>query len=275
VLSLRHPVVMGILNVTPDSFSDGGRHPGVEAAVAHALAMHAEGAAIIDVGGESTRPGAAAISVEAEMQRVVPVIGQLAAVPGLLISVDTSRAEVITAAARAGAHMVNDVRALQLPGACAAAVASGLAICLVHMRGEPQSMQRSPRYDDVVAEVIAFLRQRVTAATAAGAPAEQICIDPGIGFGKSLVHNLELLGRLAELDVLGLPVLIGASRKSLLQKLTERPVNERLPGSIALATIAVMNGARIIRAHDVAATVDAVRVAAAVQDAAVNQESRS
>jgi dihydropteroate synthase len=264
---------MGILNVTPDSFSDGGQHFSVDAAVRHGLAMHAAGAAIIDVGGESTRPGAAAVSVDEELRRVIPIIEQLLRQPGLLISIDTSRAAVISAAARAGAHMINDVRALQLPGACEAAAASDMAVCLMHMQGEPASMQAAPQYAAVIAEVRQFLQQRVAAVTAAGVAVTKICIDPGIGFGKSLAHNLELLRGLAGLNVLGLPVLVGASRKSLLGKLTGRAVGDRLAGSVALATVAVMHGARIIRAHDVAATVDAVRIASAVLDGvAMNQE---
>ena len=264
---------MGILNVTPDSFSDGGRHASVSAAVAHGLAMYAEGAAIIDVGGESTRPGAAALSVDDELRRVIPVIEQLVQMPGLLVSIDTSHAAVISAAAQVGAHMVNDVRALQLPGACEAAVASEMAVCLMHMQGAPASMQAAPQYTNVVTEVRQFLQERVAAVTAAGVAAARICIDPGIGFGKSIAHNLALLRGLSGLSVLGLPLLVGASRKSLLGSLTGRAVGERLAGSVALATIAVVNGARIIRAHDVAATVDAMRVAAAVcAGAAVNQE---
>ncbi len=264
---------MGILNVTPDSFSDGGRHFSIAAAVEHGLAMHAEGATIVDVGGESTRPGATAVSVDEELRRVIPVIEQLVKQPGLLVSIDTSRAAVIRAAARAGAHMINDVRALQLPGACEAAADSEMAVCLMHMQGEPASMQAAPYYADIVAEVRQFLQQRVAIITAAGIATARICIDPGIGFGKSVAHNLELLHGLTGLNVLGLPVLVGASRKSLLGKLTGRAVGERLAGSLALATIAVMNGARIIRAHDVAATVDAVRVASAVLGGiATNQE---
>ena len=261
---------MGILNVTPDSFADGGRHATLGAVLAHARQMLAEGAAIIDIGGESTRPGATAVSVDQELARVVPVIEALSAEPGILISVDTSRAEVIRAAATAGAHIVNDVRALQLPGAAEAAVRAGMGICLMHMQGEPRSMQAAPAYLDVVAEVAAFLRQRAEALVSVGAPRDSLCVDPGIGFGKSLAHNLELLRRLPELAVMGLPLLVGASRKSLLQKLTGRAVSERLAGSLALATAAVLHGARIIRAHDVAATVDAVRVAAAVRAAATH-----
>jgi dihydropteroate synthase len=264
---------MGILNVTPDSFSDGGQYFSVDAAVAHGLAMYAAGATIIDVGGESTRPRAAVVGVDEELRRVIPVIEQLVRRPGLLVSIDTSRPAVISAAAQAGAHMVNDVRALQWPGACEAAAASDMAVCLMHMQGEPASMQAAPQYTDVVAEVRQFLQQRVAAISASGVAVARICIDPGIGFGKSLAHNLALLRGLAGLNVMGLPVLVGASRKALLGKLTGRVVADRLAGSVALATVAVMHGARIIRAHDVAATVDAVRVASAVLEGIdMNQE---
>jgi dihydropteroate synthase len=261
---------MGILNVTPDSFFDGGRHADVAAAVAHGLAMHAAGAAIIDVGGESTRPGAVEVSVAEELARVIPVIERLGKHAELLISVDTSRPEVIAAAAAAGAHMLNDVRALQCPGASAAAAVSGMAVCLMHMQGEPGSMQAAPHYLEPVTEIREYLRGRVAAAAAAGIAPDRLCIDPGLGFGKSLVHNLELLRRLPELNVLGLPILVGASRKAMLGRLTGREPGERLAGSVALATIAVMQGANIIRAHDVAETFDAVRVADAMRPVATN-----
>jgi dihydropteroate synthase len=266
VLPLRHPVVMGILNVTPDSFSDGGRYLDLSAAIAHAHQMLSDGATIIDVGGESTRPGAEPLSVQAELDRVLPVIERLAIDPKILISVDTSRTEVIGAAARAGAQLLNDVRALQLPGAMQAAARSGMGICLMHLQGEPASMQGAPQYTDVVGEVVGFLRLRVQAALNAGIAAERLCVDPGIGFGKTIGHNLELLRHLDALSVLKLPVLVGCSRKRLLQELTGREVGQRQAGSLALATSAVLQGASIIRAHDVAATLDVVRVAAALRE---------
>ncbi|MCC7462876.1 MAG: dihydropteroate synthase [Gammaproteobacteria bacterium] len=264
-LDLAQPRVMGVLNVTPDSFSDGGRHADTAAAVARGLELIAEGAAIIDVGGESTRPGAAPVPVEEELRRVIPVIRGLAAQGRVLLSIDTSQPEVMRRAVDAGARLINDVRALQLPGALAAAAASGAGVCLMHMQGEPRTMQQRPEYLDVVNEVKAMLAARVQACSVAGIAAERLCLDPGIGFGKRLPHNLELLRRLPELGVAGRPLLIGLSRKSLLRDLTGRAVAERLAGSVALAAIAVMRGAHIVRAHDVAATYDAVRVAAAVR----------
>ncbi|HQR24843.1 MAG TPA: dihydropteroate synthase [Steroidobacteraceae bacterium] len=267
VLPLDEPVVMGVLNVTPDSFSDGGIHAGVEGAVAHGEKMVEEGAAIIDVGGESTRPGAAPVSADEEIRRVVPVIERLAGRVRVPISVDTSKPAVMQAAIEAGAVLVNDVRALKMPGALEAVAAGRAAVCLMHMQGEPRSMQEAPRYDDVVAEVREFLRARTAACERAGIPHERICVDPGIGFGKTPAHNLALLARLAELSGDGPPVLVGVSRKSLVGIITGRPPGERLAGSIAFAALAVANGAAIIRAHDVAATVDAVRVACALRRA--------
>lgn len=264
-LSLDEPVVMGVLNVTPDSFSDGGRHNGLAAAVAHARRMVEEGAGIIDVGGESTRPGAAAVPVQEELDRVVPVVEALVASLEVVVSVDTSQPAVITAATRAGATLVNDVRGLQRPGALAAAAASGAAVCVMHMRGEPQTMQDAPRYDDVVAEVRGWLEDRLEACRQAGIGAERWLVDPGFGFGKTLEHNLALLARLPEALPAGVPALVGLSRKSMVGAITGRPVADRLAGSLAAATLAVWQGAAIIRAHDVAATVDAVKVAAAVR----------
>lgn len=264
ILDLSQPVVMGVLNVTPDSFSDGGQFNDPERALAHALRLRAEGAVIIDVGGESTRPGAAAISVDEELHRVLPVVQRLARESGLLVSVDTSRAEVIRAVSDAGAVMINDVRALRLPGALPAAAASGVAVCVMHMQGEPREMQQNPHYDNVVAEVRAMLEARIAACEQAGLAPARLCIDPGFGFGKTLAHNLELLRRLAEFNSLGAPLLVGLSRKSMLQRLTGRAVDERLAGSVTLAAIAIMHGARIVRAHDVAATVDAVRICSAL-----------
>jgi dihydropteroate synthase len=266
-LDLSQPAVMGILNVTPDSFSDGGQHFAREAAIAAGLRMAGEGAAIVDVGGESTRPGAAPVGVQEEIDRVAPVLEALAARSPVLLSVDTSKPQVITAALQAGAHMVNDVRALQLPGALAAAVAGHAAVCVMHMRGEPATMQRSPQYDDVVAEVHGFLATRVAACRDAGVGADSICVDPGIGFGKDYGHNLALLRNLRRFTDLGAPLLLGVSRKSLIGIMTGRPAPERLAGSVVLAGLAVQAGAAIIRAHDVAATVDAVKVATALRGA--------
>jgi dihydropteroate synthase len=263
-LDLSTPVVMGVLNVTPDSFSDGGRFSSVEEAVEQGVRLAAEGAAIIDVGGESTRPGAQAVSVAEELRRVVPVIERLRSAVGAIISVDTSKPEVMTAAAAAGAGLINDVRALGAPGALPAAAASGCALCLMHMQGEPRTMQLAPHYADVVGEVRAFLAARVAACRGAGIAAERLSVDPGFGFGKNLEHNLTLLRHLAQLVSDGVPVLVGLSRKSMLGTLTQRPPAERVPGSVALAVLAALAGARIIRAHDVAATVDALKVVAAV-----------
>ena len=266
VLGLERPVVMGVLNVTPDSFSDGGKFVRLDDAVERGVKMAEEGAAIIDVGGESTRPGAQPVSLDEELRRVVPVISRLSSRTQAILSVDTSRPEVMHAAAAAGAAMINDVRALREPGALEAAVTSGCAICLMHMLGEPRTMQDSPSYQDVVTEVRLFLAERVDACVAAGLPAERIVLDPGFGFGKTLAHNLELLRHLGELSVNGLPILAGLSRKSMVGSLTGRPPDERVHGSVALAVIAALNGARILRVHDVAATVDALNVVAAVQN---------
>ena len=262
-LDLSRPVVMGVLNVTPDSFSDGGRFLPVEAAVAHGVRLAEEGAAIIDIGGESTRPGAAPVSVDEELRRVVPVVERLRAATQAVISVDTSKPEVIREAVAAGAGLINDVRALAEPGALEAAAASGCAVCLMHMQGDPRTMQRAPSYVDVVKEVKAFLDEHVQRCRAAGVSSDRIVVDPGFGFGKTLEHNLELLRRLRELHD-ELPVLVGLSRKSMVGTLTGRGAGERVHGSIALAVIAALNGARIVRAHDVAATVDALKMVAAV-----------
>src|SRR5579864_541847 len=256
---------MGVLNVTPDSFSDGGRFLDPERAVAHGLRMAEEGAAIIDVGGESTRPGAGAVSAAEELDRILTVIERLRAASPAVISVDTSKPEVMRAAAAAGAGLINDVRALRAPGAMAAALESGCAVCLMHMQGEPRTMQLAPVYQDVVAEVRAFLAERAAACRAAGFGAGRLALDPGFGFGKNLEHNLALLRGLPGLAADGLPLVVGLSRKAMLGKLTGRGDGERLAGSVALAALAVLNGARIVRAHDVAATLDAVRVAAAVR----------
>jgi dihydropteroate synthase len=263
-LALARPLVMGVLNVTPDSFSDGGRFVHLEAAIEHGLAMISEGAAFIDVGGESTRPGATAVSVEEELARVLPVVRALSS-QAAVISIDTSKPEVMAQAAAAGAGLINDVRALRAPGALSAARDSGCAVCLMHMQGEPRTMQEAPAYGDVLQEVAQFLAARLDACRAAGIPAGRLLIDPGFGFGKTFEHNLTLLRGLPTLTRLGVPVLAGLSRKSMLGTLTGRAAGERLYGSLALAVIAALNGARIIRAHDVAATVDALKVVAAVE----------
>jgi dihydropteroate synthase len=263
-LDLSRPQVMGVLNVTPDSFSDGGRFANLGAALRQAEQMAAEGAAIIDVGGESTRPGAAAVSAQEEIARVVPVLEGIAARLDMPVSIDTSKPEVMQAAVAAGASMVNDVYALRRPGALEMAAKLEIAVCLMHMQGEPRSMQANPRYDDVSGEVAAFLTARVDACTAAGIGLERIVVDPGFGFGKTARHNVELLANLAQIKALGLPLLVGWSRKDTLGKLTGQPVEGRLAAGIAAAVLAVERGAHIVRTHDVGATLDALKVAAAV-----------
>lgn len=265
-LKLERPSIMGILNVTPDSFSDGGRYDEVGTAVEQALSMLAEGAAIIDVGGESTRPGAAEVDTDAEIRRVVPVIEALRREADCLISIDTSKPAVMAAAVGAGAGMINDVRALREEGALEMAAALGVPVCLMHMQGQPRTMQQEPRYTDVVSDVMAFLSQRVVACERAGIARELLVIDPGFGFGKTLEHNVELLARLGEFTALGLPVLAGLSRKSTLGALTGRDVRDRVAGSVAAGAIACLNGAQILRVHDVAESRDAARIAAAIRD---------
>lgn len=265
LLDLSTPVVMGILNVTPDSFSDGGRYRARDAALHHAQAMLDEGAAMIDVGGESTRPGAEPVSATEELERVVPVIEALWQRFGCRLSVDTSKPQVMDAACRAGAQLVNDVNALREPGALDAARRHGAAVCLMHMRGEPRTMQQAPHYADVAGEVRTFLAGRVAACLESGIAAERLVLDPGFGFGKNLEHNLQLLAALPTLRSLGRPLLVGLSRKSMFQQLLGLGVAERLPASLAAATLAIWQGASIIRAHDVRATVQAVAVAAAVR----------
>ncbi|MEP3652321.1 MAG: dihydropteroate synthase [Alloalcanivorax venustensis] len=255
---------MGVLNVTPDSFSDGGRYTSLDAARRQAEQMLADGAAIIDVGGESTRPGAAPVSEQQELDRVIPVVEALNQELDALVSVDTSTPAVIRACADAGAGIINDVRSLRRPGALEAAAGTGLAVCLMHMQGEPGTMQNDPFYEDVTAEVIAFLEQRVGACVDAGIPRDKLLIDPGFGFAKTVQHNLRLLAELSCLARLELPLLVGLSRKSLFGKVLDRPVDQRLAGSLAAAVMSVERGARIVRAHDVKETVDGVRFAHAV-----------
>ena len=265
VLKLDRTRVMGIVNVTPDSFSDGGDHASTDAAVAHALKLAEAGADLLDIGGESTRPGAQEVSLEEELRRVVPVIERLARQTGLPISVDTCKPEVMRAAVQAGAGMINDVCALRREGALETAAALGVPVVLMHMLGEPRSMQEDPRYDDVVAQVHRFLAERIFAAELAGIPKKHLVADPGFGFGKTTAHNLELLAGLERLAELGVPVLAGLSRKRSIGELTGRQVPaERVAGSVAAHLLAAQRGARIVRVHDVAATVDALKVWEAV-----------
>jgi dihydropteroate synthase len=264
-LDLTRPRVMGIVNVTPDSFSDGGRFAATQAAIEHGLKLVEEGADVLDIGGESTRPGAVPVPLQVELRRVIPVIEELAGLAGVPISIDTYKPEVMRAAIAAGADIVNDVRALQEPGALEAVAASGAGVCLMHMPGTPQTMQADPHYEDVVAEVCNFLKARAVAARAAGISPERIVLDPGFGFGKRSVHNITLLRELPALCALGYPVLAGLSRKSVLGQITGSSVEERLPASIAAAVLAAVKGARILRVHDVKATVDALNIVASVQ----------
>ena len=265
-LLLERPLVMGVVNLTPDSFSDGGRYLEPAQALERALTLEAEGAAILDLGGESTRPGAAPVTAQEEIRRVLPVLEPLRARTRAILSIDTSKPEVMRAAAAAGADLINDVYALRAPGALEAAAASGCAVCLMHMQGEPRTMQHAPQYEDVVLEVRAFLAERVRACRAAGIADERIVLDPGFGFGKTIEHNLTLLRRLEALRVEGLPLLAGLSRKSMIGTLTGKPSQARVHGSVAAALIAAQNGAQILRVHDVAATVDALKVLTAVTD---------
>lgn len=265
-LLLERPLVMGVVNLTPDSFSDGGRYLEPAQALERALTLDAEGAAILDLGGESTRPGAAPVTEQEEIRRVLPVLERLRPRTRAILSIDTSKPEVMRAAAAAGVDLINDVYALRAPGALEAAAASGCAVCLMHMQGEPRTMQHAPHYDDVVGEVRAFLAERVSACRAAGIADARIVLDPGFGFGKTLEHNLTLLRRLEALRIEGLPLLAGLSRKSMIGALTGKPSEARVHGSVAAALIAAQNGARILRVHDVAATVDALKVLTAVTD---------
>ena len=266
-LQLPIPSVMGILNVTPDSFSDGGRFDKLDAARRHAEQMANDGASIIDIGGESTRPGADEVSEAQELERVLPLIEALRETVEIPISVDTSKAAVMREAVLAGAAMINDVLALQEPGALSVAAELEVPVCLMHMQGRPRTMQENPTYDDVAADVAAFLDDRVSQCVAAGLSRDLIVIDPGFGFGKTHTHNVELLANLRQLCGLGLPLLVELSRKSTLGELTGRDVDGRLPGSISAAVIAVMKGAQIIRAHDVRETADALKVVDAVMEA--------
>ena len=261
VLVLDRPRIMGVVNVTPDSFSDGGHHADAAAAIAHGLRLVEEGADILDIGGESTRPGAGDVPVEVELARVLPVIEGLARqCDKVVISIDTSKPEVIAAACSAGAGMINDVYALRRDGALEAAAGTRAAVCLVHMQGEPRSMQEAPAYDDVVGEVHRFLAERIFACEMSGIDKRRLLVDPGFGFGKSLQHNLLLLRQLERLLDLGRPVLAGLSRKRMIGTLTGRDLGERVHGSVAAAVIAVIDGAAIVRVHDVAATRDALAV---------------
>lgn len=266
-LDLSRPQVMGILNVTPDSFSDGGRYGQRDAALRHSEAMLRAGATLIDVGGESTRPGARAVSPVEELERVAPIVEAIAAELDVIISVDTSTPAVMRETARLGAGLINDVRSLQRDGALDAALDSGLPVCLMHMRGEPTTMQDSPQYADVLVEVCDFLAERMSACAAVGIPAERILLDPGFGFAKTLEHNLSLFKHMDVLHALGRPLLVGVSRKSMIGKVLGHEVGERLYGSLALAALALSKGAHILRVHDVAETVDVVRMIAAVEAA--------
>ena len=268
-LDLSTPAVMGILNVTPDSFSDGGAWTSAARAVDHALGMLDGGAKIIDIGAESTRPGSQPVPADEQLARLLPVLTQLRTETDAFLSVDTGDAEVIRAAASEGADMINDVYALQQAGALNAAADSGLALGLMHMRGDPATMQDDPRYDDLPGEVLRFLRARASACVDAGVDANRIAVDPGFGFGKSDEHNLSLLADLGCFRELGFPLLVGWSRKGTLGTITGRPIGERLPASLAAAVLAVESGAHIVRVHDVPETVDALKLVTAVARAAV------
>jgi len=271
LLDLSIPRIMGVLNATPDSFSDGGAvhardgHLDISRVLRRVETMVEEGADIIDVGGESTRPGAAAVTVAEELQRVVPVVEVITARFDVPVSVDTSTPEVITAAAEAGASLINDVRALRRPGALQAAADTGLPVCLMHMSGEPDSMQQRPEYEDVVQEVKDFLAERVATCEAAGIGRDKLLLDPGFGFGKTLQHNLDLFRGLGELQQLGMPLLVGVSRKSMIGALLDKPVEQRMVGSVAMAMLAAQQGVSIVRVHDVSATADALKIMTAIE----------
>jgi len=267
-LDLSQPRVMAILNVTPDSFSDGGRFVTADAALARARIMVEEGADIIDIGGESTRPGAQAVSLQEELDRVIPIVRILSSELAVPISIDTSKAEVMVEAVNAGAGLINDVMGLRTPGALEAAARSSVPVCLMHMQGEPRTMQQAPVYQDVVADIERFFEERVAASVAAGIPRERLLLDPGFGFGKTLEHNLSLLNHLDRFSRLKLPLLVGISRKSMIGAVLDgAPVGQRLYGSLACAVMAVERGASIVRVHDVKPTVDAIKMTAAVMGA--------
>lgn len=265
-LTIPSPAVMGVLNVTPDSFSDGGQFCDCDAARHQAEKMAADGAAIIDIGGESTRPGAEDVSEQQELDRVMPVIEAVLAAVELPISIDTSKPRVMREAVAKGAAIVNDVYALQGEGAMAAAAELNVPVCLMHMQGRPRTMQQDPHYDDVAADVTTFLAERVAQCVAAGIAEDRIIVDPGFGFGKTHAHNVELLAKLRQLEVLGKPILVGMSRKTTLGELTGRDIDDRVAASVAAAVVAIMHGARIVRAHDVRETYDALQIAGAVLD---------
>ncbi|WP_109399657.1 dihydropteroate synthase [Proteus sp. TJ1640] len=271
-LNLSAPQVMGILNVTPDSFSDGGTHNSLNDAVDHAAKLIAEGATIIDIGGESTRPGASDVSIDEELQRVVPVVEAIRQRFDIWISVDTSKAQVITESANVGASIINDIRSLQEPGALEAAAKTGLPVCIMHMQGNPKTMQQSPHYENVMMDIDRFLQENIQRCVDAGIEKNQIILDPGFGFGKNLAHNYQLLAHLSELHHFGLPILAGMSRKSMVGQLLNVPPQERVAGSVACAVIAAMQGAQIIRVHDVKETVDAMKVVQATLSAKENNE---
>ncbi|PIQ12938.1 MAG: dihydropteroate synthase [Hydrogenophilales bacterium CG_4_9_14_3_um_filter_59_35] len=264
-LPLNRPLIMGIVNVTPDSFSDGGRHASTAAGIAHAFRLLEEGADILDIGGESSRPGAQSVGIDEELRRVLPIIEALQG-GNVPVSVDTCKTEVMRAAISAGAAMVNDINALQGDGALEAVAGSNVAVCLMHKQGAPQTMQLAPRYNDVVAEVMAFLAARIAAAQAAGIGRERLVVDPGFGFGKSLEHNVTLLRQLDRFQALGVPLLAGLSRKSMLGQITGLDVDVRLIPSVAAAVIAAMKGARIIRVHDVKASKEALQIVNAIKE---------
>jgi len=275
VLTLDRPLIMGVLNATADSFSDGGRWLNTDAALRHALGMVAAGADLIDIGGESTRPGAGSISAEEEISRVIPLIERLRAETEVPVSVDTSKPQVMREAVRAGAGMINDVYALQNEGAIEAATQLQVPVCLMHMLGRPRDMQKAPAYADVIAEVCGFLLSRAETCQAAGIPASAVILDPGFGFGKNLQHNIDLFRAIPRLCALGFPLLVGVSRKSMLGAITGKPVHERMVASVVAAVLAARYGASILRVHDVAATVDALKTAAALTaENAVTQARR-
>lgn len=259
-LDLAAPQIMGILNVTPDSFSDGARYQHLDKALFHAEQMIRDGASIIDIGGESTRPGADEVSLDEELSRVIPVIERLASELDVWLSVDTYKPEVMNESIQAGAHLINDICALQEPGALSVVAESGVPVCLMHMQGKPRTMQQAPHYNNLCGEIYAFFQERINTALVAGIKKEQLILDPGFGFGKTLEQNYELLGRLDHFHTLDLPLLVGMSRKSMIGQLLDRPVTERTAGSIAAALFAVQQGASIIRVHDVKETADALHV---------------